>query len=64
MVTQGTTITTTNYLTSYLYKNGVLQYFPTLEGYVEPNGSTFKYVFQHKDHLGNIRLSYTVMYQN
>lgn len=59
MVTQGTTITTTNYLNGYLYKNGVLQYFPTLEGYVEPNGSTFKYVFQHKDHLGNIRLSYT-----
>ena len=59
MVTQGTTITTTNYLNGYLYKNGVLQYFPTLEGYLEPNGSTFRYVFQHKDHLGNIRLSYT-----
>jgi hypothetical protein len=59
MVTQGTTITTTNYLNGYLYKNGVLQYFPTLEGYVEPNGSSFKYVYQYKDHLGNIRLSYT-----
>ncbi len=59
MITQGTTITTTNYLNGYLYKNGVLQYFPTLEGYVEPNGSSFKYVYQYKDHLGNIRLSYT-----
>jgi RHS repeat-associated protein len=59
MVTQGTTITTTNYLNGYLYKNAVLQFFPTVEGYVEPNGSSFKYVYQYKDHLGNIRLSYT-----
>jgi RHS repeat-associated protein len=59
MVTQGTTITTTNYLNGYLYKNALLQYFPTAEGYVEPNGSSFKYVFQYKDHLGNVRLSYT-----
>ena len=59
MVTQGTTITTTNYLNGYLYKNALLQYFPTAEGYVEPNGSSYKYVYQYKDHLGNVRLSYT-----
>lgn len=31
---------------------------PTAEGYVEPNGSSYKYVYQYKDHLGNVRLSY------
>ena len=59
VVTENTTVTTTDYLGGYQYKNAVLQYFPTAEGYVEPNGSSFKYVYQYKDHLGNVRLSYT-----
>ena len=58
VVTENTTVTTTDYLSGYQYKNLVLQYFPTVEGYVEPNLSSFKYVFQYKDHLGNVRLSY------
>ena len=46
-----------------------LQFFPTAEGYVksvyfvtvEPNPTpTFQYVYNYADHLGNIRLSYTV----
>jgi len=40
------------------YENNVLLFFNTPEGYVEPNGSNFNYVYQYKDHLGNIRLSY------
>jgi RHS repeat-associated protein len=36
----------------------VLKFFSQPEGYVEPSGSSFKYVYQYKDHLGNIRLSY------
>ena len=59
VVTENTTVTTTDYFSGYQYKNLVLQYFPTVEGYVEPNLSSFKYVFQYKDHLGNVRLSYT-----
>jgi len=35
-----------------------LQFFPTQEGYVANNAGTLSYVFQYKDHLGNIRLSY------
>ena len=58
-VTDNGIITLTNYLGGYQYKNSVLQFFPTAEGYVEPNGSSFKYVFQYKDHLGNVRLSYS-----
>jgi RHS repeat-associated protein len=63
VVTQGSTVTTTDYLGGYQYvKVGTgtvnLKFFPTAEGYVEPNGSSYKYVYQYKDHLGNIRLSY------
>lgn len=36
----------------------VLKFFSQPEGYVEPSGSSFKYVYQYKDHLGNVRLSY------
>ncbi len=37
-----------------------LQFFNTAEGYVEPDGSGgYDYIFQCKDHLGNIRLSYS-----
>jgi RHS repeat-associated protein len=53
------TVTTTDYLGGFQYKNTVLQFFPTAEGYVEPNGSSFKYVYQYKDHLGDVRLSYS-----
>ncbi len=49
---------TTDYLRGYQYNNTILKFFPTAEGYVEPSGSSYKYVYQYKDHLGNIRLSY------
>lgn len=54
-------IITTDYAGNYIYENGVLQFFNHAEGYAEPvsTGSTvFKYIYQYKDHLGNIRLSY------
>ena len=51
-------MTTTEYAGNYVYENGVLQFFNTTEGYVEPKGIGWEYVFQYKDHLGNIRLSY------
>ncbi|RUT67889.1 DUF3380 domain-containing protein [Flavobacterium cupreum] len=36
-----------------------LDFFPTAEGYVQPSGSSYEYVYQYKDHLGNVRLSYS-----
>ncbi|WP_236025495.1 DUF6443 domain-containing protein [Flavobacterium geliluteum] len=58
IVTDGAVGTTTDYLGGFQYKDNVLQFFPTAEGYIALEGSSFKYVFQYKDHLGNIRLSY------
>ena len=36
-----------------------LQFFNHPEGYVTKDNTGFKYVYQYKDHLGNVRLSYT-----
>ncbi|MFL0079028.1 hypothetical protein [Tenacibaculum maritimum] len=53
----------TQYAGNYVYENGVLQFFNHPEGYVSPKNASdisqgFKYVYQYKDHLGNVRLSY------
>ncbi|TPV31153.1 RHS repeat-associated core domain-containing protein, partial [Paucihalobacter ruber] len=49
---------TTDYAGNYIYENGTLKFFSHPEGYVEPDGTNFDYVYQYKDHLGNIRLNY------
>ncbi|WP_405567953.1 DUF6443 domain-containing protein [Polaribacter sp. Asnod6-C07] len=51
--------TTTNYANGYIYENNVLKHFSHPEGYIEVNGSSFTYIYQYTDHLGNIRLNYT-----
>ncbi|TRW23602.1 type IV secretion protein Rhs [Flavobacterium zepuense] len=55
---------TTDYLSGYQYKNNVLEFFPTAEGYVKATTvnsvSYYNYVFNYLDHLGNVRVSYTV----
>ncbi|WP_417943019.1 DUF6443 domain-containing protein [Flavobacterium sp. RS13.1] len=50
--------TTTDYAGGFQYVNNVLKFFPQPEGYVEYNSGNFNYIYQYKDHLGNIRLSY------
>ncbi|WP_339625733.1 RHS repeat-associated core domain-containing protein, partial [uncultured Winogradskyella sp.] len=57
--------TTTEYAGNYIYQDGNLKMFSHSEGYAEPatvlaRGGilNFDYVYQYKDHLGNIRLSY------
>ncbi len=55
----------TDYLSGFQYLNTVLQFFPHPEGYVRHtldkyHNSTFDYVYNYTDHLGNIRLSYTL----
>ncbi|PIF33170.1 RHS repeat-associated protein [Flavobacterium sp. 9] len=48
----------TDYLGGFQYKGNVLEFFPTAEGYVKNTGG-LSYVFQYKDHLGNVRANYT-----
>lgn len=59
------TVTTTYHQSGFQYKNGVLQFFPTAEGYVKFVSSpsiadNYGYVYNYLDHLGNIRLSYAI----
>ena len=52
----------TEYMNGFQYSNGILNFFSTSEGYVQntvSNGlNNFNYVYNYKDHLGNVRLSY------
>ncbi len=58
IVTERSTTTTTDYASNFVYKNGVLAFFNHAEGYVEKDDDGYEYIYQYKDHLGNIRLSY------
>ncbi|WP_234974672.1 DUF6443 domain-containing protein [Tenacibaculum agarivorans] len=53
----------TDYAGNYIYENEKLQFFNHEEGYIKPNvtsnGVEMDYIYQYKDHLGNVRLSYT-----
>ncbi|WP_282088455.1 DUF6443 domain-containing protein [Aquimarina algiphila] len=55
----GSSLTETEYAGNYIYKNDQLQYMSTPEGYATPEGNSYRYVYQFKDHLDNVRLSYT-----
>ena len=50
--------TVTDYANGYQYENNTLKFFPQPEGYVAHSSGIFSYIYQYKDHLGNIRLSY------
>ncbi len=61
--------TTTDYLDGFQYVNARLRFFPHAEGYVNvaycddcqtEYQIRYNYVYQYKDHLGNIRMSYGV----
>ena len=50
--------TSTEYAGMYIYENGSLSFFPHPEGYIDAQDN-FQLIYQYRDHLGNIRLSYT-----
>ena len=62
IVLEGSSETITSYAGNYVYKQDDtgerLEFFSHPEGYIEPDEAGFNYVYQYKDHLGNIRLSY------
>ena len=58
----------TQYAGNFIYKsiheqteepNFELQFFNHAEGYVQKEDNNFSYIYQYKDHLGNVRLSYS-----
>lgn len=60
--------TVTQYAGKYIYQASAskfseykLQFFNHSEGYIKPNNSDtgFDYIYQYKDHLGNVRLTYS-----
>ncbi len=58
-VLSGPSTIITQYAGDYIYKDDVLQFINQPEGYIEPTtDNNFEYIYQYKDHLGNIRLSY------
>jgi RHS repeat-associated protein len=59
----GVGIKETQYSGAFIYESNnsalSLKFISQPEGYIEPdNQGNFDYIFQYKDHLGNIRLSY------
>ncbi len=63
VVTNGSSLTTTKYAGNFIYEQAgvseTLKFFNHPEGYVQPTSAGgFEYVYQYKDHLGNVRLSY------
>ncbi|WP_304437725.1 RHS repeat domain-containing protein, partial [Flavobacterium sp. Leaf359] len=56
-------VKTQEYLDGFDYANGTLEAIHTAEGYVKAASDgtrpAFNYIYNYKDHLGNIRLSYT-----
>lgn len=62
-ITNGGTVTTTQYAGGYVYEQVnanpmALQFFGTSEGYVAVNAGNYTYIYQYKDQVGNVRLSY------
>lgn len=53
--------TTTEYAGNYIYENNTIQFFNHAEGYnhLENDTNKFEAVYQYKDHLGSVRLSYS-----
>ncbi|EJL74398.1 DUF6443 domain-containing protein [Chryseobacterium populi] len=48
--------TNTDYLDGFQYKEGILQFVPTAEGYYD--FAKNRYIYQYKDQLQNVRVSY------
>lgn len=48
----------TQYSGATVYKDDNLEFINTPEGYIEPQGDNYRYVYRLTDHLGNTRVSF------
>jgi RHS repeat-associated protein len=60
IVTQDASTASTDYVGSFVYNAGSLQYIMTSEGRIVPSGSDYTYEYHLKDHLGNTRVAFNV----
>lgn len=45
-----------------IYENGALEMIPQPDGYIQPGvKGSYDYVYQYKDHLGNIRVCIQIL---
>ena len=51
-------VTETLHAGNFIYRGGSFDFYFHPEGYVEKENNAYKYYYQYKDHLGNIRVSY------
>ncbi len=57
-ITENGTTSTVDYAGRFIYENNSLQFMNHGEGYIVPSGDSWDYVYQFRDNLGNVRLSY------
>src|SRR5690606_4366107 len=63
-VTQNGSTDVVEYLDGYEYKNNQLKYIATNEGFIKFENNTYNYVYQYKDQVGNVRLTYQDINKN
>ncbi len=63
VVTENSTSTTTDYIGGIVYEGGVRKFISTEEGRIMLEESTPEYQYHLKDHLGNVRLTFTTTEQ-
>jgi RHS repeat-associated protein len=49
---------TWDYINGIVYHNNTIAFIATEQGKAMPNGNTYKYVYDLKDHLGNVRVTF------
>ncbi len=50
--------TTTDYAGNFVYEGGTLKQISHPEGFIEPNSSSWQYVYYLKDHQNNVRITF------
>lgn len=63
-VTQNGSTDVVEYINGYEYKNNQLKYIATSGGFIKFENNQYHYVYQYKDQVGNVRLTYQDINKN